>query len=352
MSNKAKEVLLPTDMTVFRTVFLYVGQGDCALMIVPANGKRQFILMDTNVDKEAGGIDVARLLEDLLDDELDVFINTHPHSDHLNGIETIHDTVGVREIWDSGHVPGKNHKDAYDQLLRVMKKVGKANTYELRGTRQENTLDHEDAACLHPIGDVTYNVLAPAQYIKDEIEDETPETRYRRIHEQCGLVRFRYGRTPAGILHAGDSDRTAWEENKITEYHSGRLQAAVLSASHHGSRSFFKKDESDEASFNAHLEQIDPTYVVISSPKQSESKHEHPHDDAIEIYEEHVGADGILHLGKNRECVIVDIDAAGGITVTLDKTLVEEYGFTNDKKDDPSRYAGITVTKLDDKPMG
>ena len=352
MKNKAREILLPPDPTIFRTVFLYVGQGDCTLMIVPSGGKQQFVLMDTHEGKEAGGIDIVKLLKDLLDGELDAFINTHPHSDHLNGIEAIYKATGIGEIWHSGHVPGKDHREGYDQLLRVMKKIGTDNTYELRGTRQENTVDHESAACEHPIGDITYNILSPAQYVKDEIEDEIAETRYRRIHEQCGVLRFLYGRTPTAILHTGDSDRTAWDDNKIAEYHKDRIAASVLSASHHGSRSFFKKDEDDENPYTAHMDQIKPSYVVISAPKQTESKHGHPHDDAIKLYERYVDQANILHLGKNRECVIVDIDASGEITITLDKELVKAYGFGKDSNGDPNKYAGITVTKLDDKPMG
>ena len=331
MSNTAREVLIPDDTTIFRIAFLYVGQGDATLLVVPDIGSFRFLLVDTNVDKEHGGIDMVALLKDLLDEELGAFINTHPHSDHVRGVKAIHDAVGIKEVWHSGHVPGKKHKDAYDELLEVIKEIGTDHEYELRGTREENTLEQDEEPCLHPVGEPSYNVLSPADFVKEDIEGEKPEDRARRIHEQCGVLRFFYGEDAKAVLLTGDSDRTAWED-RITGYHGERLPSDVLSAGHHGSRTFFKKDEDDEDPYKGHMDKIAPTYVVVSAPKQSESPHEHPHDDALDLYAEYVNRDDLLHLGANRECVIVDIDENGNVTVTTDTELVDEYGF--DSEDD------------------
>lgn len=360
MSNTAKEVIIPSDPQTFRTIFLYVGQGDATLMVVPDSGSRRYVLLDSNVDETTDGIDLVKLLGDLLDEGeiLDVFINTHPHSDHVGGIKAIHEKVGVGEVWHSGHVPGKAHQDAYKELQAVMKAVGTANVYELRGTRSENTLDHAEKEVLHPVGDVNFNVLAPAQYVKDDIAGEEPEVRYQRIHEHCGVIRFTYGSTVVGILHPGDSDRKAWDDNGLTEYHRDRLPSAVLGASHHGSRTFFKHDEDDEEPYKEHMTAIGPEYVVVSAPKQSESKHGHPHDDALDLYGEFVDDANILHLGKNRECVIVDVGPDGSLNVTTDRKLVETYGGKSNGDGGPGgiktskSYGGIPLTRLDDKPMG
>ena len=117
------------------------------------------------MDETTGGIDLAGMLGDLLGQGaiLDVFINTHPHADHVRGVNAIHDKVSIGEVWHSGHVPGKAHEDAYKELKAVMKAVGPAKVYELRGTRSENTLDHAEKPVEHRVGDVNYNVLAPAQ---------------------------------------------------------------------------------------------------------------------------------------------------------------------------------------------
>jgi hypothetical protein len=125
-----------------------------------------------------------------------------------------------------------------------------------------------------------------------------------------------------------------------------------LSASHHGSRTFFKESEDDENIYEEHYKNISPEYVVVSAPKQSESKHGHPHDDAINLYLKLIQKENILHLGKNLECAIVDINSFGELDITMDKALVEEYGFNIDKDSFSSKNVGIKTSQLDEKPMG
>ena len=107
MPSKAKEVIVPPT-GVFRVVFLYVGQGDAAILAVPDGSAFRYVLLDNNIDRSAGGINTQKLLQDLLDDGLDVFINTHPHRDHTEGIEAIHEATPIKEVWHSGHKPGKD----------------------------------------------------------------------------------------------------------------------------------------------------------------------------------------------------------------------------------------------------
>jgi hypothetical protein len=112
------------------------------------------------------------------------------------------------------------------------------------------------------------------------------------------------------------------------------------------------------------LETINPEYVIVSAPKQSESRHEHPHDDAMELYEDHVGEDNVLHTGANHESFICDIFTDGTYEVRVDTKLVEEYGRDNEKKDEKSEKknsssarviqsaAPTVATRLDQRPMG
>ena len=128
--------------------------------------------------------------------------------------------------------------------------------------------------------------------------------------------------------------------------------------SHHGSRTFFKNDEKDEEVYEEHIEEIAPDHLIISAPKQSESPHKHPHDDALELYMNHVDEDNIYHLGKNRECVIVDISSDGKMEIKFDKDLVKEYGFDSDdgngedKKESTVVFPGTRTSRIDDQPMG
>ena len=351
MANTAKGVIIPQQAGVFRVVFLYVGQGDSTLLVIPSANSYKYVLVDSHLDKKLGGIDIVAMLADLLDQKLDVFVNTHPHIDHLKGVKEVFDKVGIKEIWHSGHIPGGDHKESYKDLKKIIDEIGEKKTYLLKGSRQLNKLDDKE----YDLGDVSFNVLSPAEYVIDEIADEKPEERYRRIHEQCGVIKFIYGTEPKEILITGDSDSVAWKEH-ITEYHKERLPSFLMTASHHGSKTFFRQNE-DEEEYTDHLDMISPSHLVVSAPKQSESKHGHPADEAMTIYKKYVAESNVYHLGKNRECLIVDIYPSGEVELLFDRDLVAQYGLKNDddekggKKEIVSTFS-IVGTKIDNKPMG
>ena len=330
MSNTAKDIITPVDSGIFRTIFLYVGQGDATLHIVPDGTGYKYVLIDTNKDEGAGGIDMEKILSDLLDNGLDVFINTHPHKDHLNGVSKIHDHTSISEVWHSGHVPGKDNDEAYQEMRKVIEDIGEENEYFLFGTNSKNKIREskdQTEGVTKKLGDVDYVVLSPAEYVAEDVDNENAKTRYNRIHERCGVIKFSYGNPVVNILITGDSDKKAWKEH-ITEYHQKKLPSEILRSSHHGSRSFFKDGKDDEDVYEAHIEKINPSHIVVSAPKQSESSHDHPHDDAIKLYKKYLqDEDNLYHLGENRECVIVDIYSDGNYDVKLDKELVKEYGF-------------------------
>lgn len=343
MSNNAKKICIPKEEGMLRVIFLFVGQGDSTLVVVPNGKNYKFVLIDCNRHPDVNGIDLTKLLNDLCDNPLDLFINTHPHKDHLLGIKDIHENVKVAKIWHCGHEPKGKHKDAFKELQEVMKDIGNKNVGELRGTRDTNSL-----------WDISYNCLAPAEYVKDDIEDEDADAHYKRIHEHCAVLRLIYGQDPKRILLTGDADHVAWKEH-ITDYHSERLKSDVLSAAHHGSRTFFIEDEGDDP-YVDHIEKISPDYLVISAPSRSESEFDHPHKDAIKIYEKHVDKDSIINLGDNKECVIVDIDSAGNMDVYPDKELLEVYGFNEDGGNGGKAVKASPIlvksTRIDNKPMG
>lgn len=361
MRNIAKEILIP-DLGVLRVTFLYVGQGSATLLTIPDGINFIYALIDTNNDRENGGIELTRLLPDLLDDEDEiVFINTHPHNDHLKGIKAIHEEVQINEVWHSGHKPGKTHDDAYKELKLIIKDIGSENEYVLFGTNDSNKIRKSDMSTEfnRKLGDIDYVVLSPAEYVQDDVDGEDAEVRYKRIHERCAVIKFSYGGENAKhILLTGDSDKKAWIEY-ITEYHKEKLSSDVLSASHHGSRTFFKNSKDDEDVYEDHLEEISPSHLIISAPKQSESAHGHPHNDAMGVYEMYLNKDNIYHLGKNRECVILDIYSDGHLEVKLDQDLAEEYGFDSNGDDGNSGkcesaaiFPGTRTSRIDNQPMG
>ena len=321
MSTTAYKVIWPTDTSiVVRVVMLNVGQGDSSVVLVRDGESYLTHLVDVNLHKDIG-IDVPEMVSDLVGETgLDVFINTHPHDDHLCGVVELSDAVNIREVWHSGHVPGKKNQGASDNLQKVIKKVtkeyGKDAEVKLLGSKSPTER-----------GDAEYYVLSPAEYVVDDIAGETGEARDKRVHEHCAVLKF--GIPDTWIMLTGDADLDAWQLH-ITKYHKKRTGAAILSAAHHGSRSFFKDDEEDDPYLEA-LEGIDPTHIIISAPKQEDSKHGHPHDDAVKLYDDHVGSDEVYHTGEQGYSFICDIFEDGTYSVTSDKgKLFKSYPFTSD----------------------
>jgi competence protein ComEC len=291
--------------------------------------------------------------------KLSTFINTHPHNDHIGGIKEVYDEIGFSEVWHSNHKPAGEHKKKYKDFQYVLEKVGKSNEYFLKGTNELNKIrKSDDKEIIKKLGQIDYQVFSPAEYLCEDIEDADADERNKRIHEQCGVIKFTYGKDAKSVLITGDSDKEAWKEH-ITDYHMDNLPSYVLSASHHGSRTFFKDNEEDEDIYETHIENIQPTYLIISAPKKEDSPHGHPHDDAMDLYKKHVEEDNILHLGANTESVIVDIDSDGNIEIKTDKELIEAYGKGNDKGGDDNAdksaqniYIGSQTSRIDNKPMG
>ena len=315
------------DNVLVRAVFLYVGQGDSTLLFIKDGDKYKTVLVDVNRDKEHGGIDVCKLLKDIQDGEkLDLFLNTHPHKDHLNGFTEIYDEIGVRNVWHSGFNPGKGENEYFDDFKKKidsMKKSDSDSVRELRGSR--TALDY---------GDAQIHVLAPAEYVKSDIAEEDKEKRRKLIHENC--IVFKVGKGESWIMQPGDADKAAFEKH-ILPYHKERMSAQVLSAPHHGSRHFFKDSDDDETAWTDALDAINPTDIIISAPTQKESPHGHPHADAVSEYEKKCGKTHVFHTGADRMSFYVDIglDGSVGPVKTDDGDLSEKYAL--DKEDDSAK---------------
>ena len=318
--NTGRSTLIPTDTSVvLRVVFLYVGQGSSILVLFRENSKYRALLVDTNLDRKANGLDIPKLMKDLLDgDSLHAFVNTHPHDDHLTGIKELSEAVTISEVWHSDHKPSKKYGARYADLRELIDGMDGSKVRVLKGSNSAQAL-----------GDGEIHILAPAEYVTDDVNEDEADARYARIHENCGVLRV--GKDPGWVLITGDADLCAFSEH-ITDYHKEHLPAHVLDASHHGSRSFFVKDDGDDP-YRDHIEAISPSFVIVSAPKQSESRHEHPHDDAIDLYKEYAE---VLHMGPKRECFICDIHDDGTVDDPRsdDGALVASYGLTDDNGGD------------------
>lgn len=327
MSNRTVSdvghTIWPDDADVLvRAIFLNVGQGASTLLMLGSDEGYLTALVDINVAAGEGRVHVPRLLADVLGDEhgLDCFINTHPHLDHLRGLDELGSVVPVRNVWHTGLDPGEDHKEAYEILETLISEVTErgGSIQKLTGSRTPRQLGH--ATCY---------VLAPAPHVQDEIDDETADEKYARMHEDCAVLRI--GVDGNSVLLPGDADRKAFE-TYITEYHKSRLQTTVLAAPHHGSRSFFFSGGEDEDPYLDALDAITPEWVVVSAPQRSESEHDHPDPEAMDIYREEVGEGKVLHTGKDGYSFICDFRGDGTCEVWDDEGLLAESFPTQEDK--------------------
>jgi len=318
----ARDVLWPENKNILvRVAFLHVGQGASAVVFVRDGGMYRVVVVDINLDRAAAGIDVPQMLKDLLDGQsLDAFANTHPHDDHLCGTKELSDAIDIKAVWHSNHKPskkyGSRHSELTDLIAKVKKKYGDAAEVVIEGSRTAVTY-----------GEAEYHFLSPAEHVTDDVNEEDAEKRRARIHEQCGVIKF--GKASQWIIIVGDADKCAFEKH-ITKYHKDRLPAFCLGASHHGSDTFFRENEEQDAYMDG-LNAIDPEFTVISAPTQTESKHDHPCDFAMEKYEEKCGDENVFHTGEERYSFIFDIHDDGTHTNKDDGgKLVDEYGLKDE----------------------
>lgn len=323
-------ILGPLGSDTMRIIFLYVGQGEASLVFMPdGKGRHLSMLIDSNRGAALKGIDLPKLLRDALPKNgdgrpfLDVFANTHPHSDHIGGLEEIRDAVHVGAVWHSGHKPSSLHEGPYGNLAALIREVKQRGGAEVQflGSR---------TATVWGTGEV--HVLSPAEYIVDDIAGETPDQRDARIHDQCAVLRVGYGSAyqKTFVMFTGDSHKGAWK--RIVGYHGqssdNRVKSHVLSASHHGSYTFFKDHREDPEPYMGHLDAIAPERVIISAPDQEDSKHSHPDDDALERYRSCVGDACIHHMGSRGWSFVVDAHSNGTYQLFDDRgELARQLGF-------------------------
>jgi competence protein ComEC len=314
-------------MADFEVTFVDVGHGDATLIKMP--GER-YMLVD--VYRCPGqGIDLFKLLDDVLpegDDgrkRLDVLVITHAHDDHITGIGDLYDRYQVVELWLPQHAK-KLQKVAgnYADFERVVDEHPEEQKPVVKGSRSVFRTFGDD-------GGVSVRCFSPPGYI-DPTEDLDEEEMKRVVHENCIVLKISYA--GYSVILTGDSNKPCWE--RVVGYYEGRedetgvevLKAQNLHASHHGSRTFVKDSKDDAEPYLEALNVIDPEDVIISVGL--DSKHDHPHDDMVEIYNDQVGAENVLQTfieGTMR----LEVEADGTARLVTDDALrYDGYGWDDD----------------------
>jgi beta-lactamase superfamily II metal-dependent hydrolase len=305
--------------------FLNVGQGDSTHIVLPTG---EHMLIDINLDRKCGGISVINYLRDQLPpapagkkQRLDYFVVTHPHDDHICGTGDLAETFDIGEMWHSGHEldcePGEH--PAYDEYRDLIKKLGQSARVVCAKSEPWAT-----------IGDVTFHVYRPSRKVITDRKKSDDENR-NDVHNECMVLKMTYGGT--AVMFTGDSHMAAWQSIVKSYDKNGQLEAAVLHASHHGSRTFFKQSCEEDEPWTDHLDAINPTHLVVSVGR--DNGYGHPDGDMMDEYESRIDANNIYRTDEDLS-MFLSIDEQGFLEwgARADEEFQEQYELPDDRKDD------------------
>lgn len=217
-----------------QVIMLDIGQGDSILI----KTQEKNILVDTGKIEQR-----AKLVEKLKKyqvNTIDLLIATHPHEDHIGGIQAVLENFTVKEIYDSG---AKSSSKLYANYL----KQAKNKKIKFSVPKEGQTLVIDDSLKLE--------FLTP-------LINSAPELRENMNNNS---IVFRLVTPDLKMLFTGDIEKEV--EKFLLEKQAEKLKSDILKVPHHGSRT---------SSSKKFLEVVNAKDAVVSAAKENEYKHPHP----------------------------------------------------------------------------
>jgi len=212
--------------------FIDVGQGDGIL--IQQGG--QNMLIDAGENNR--GEDVVTYLRNHGVDQLDYVIGTHPHSDHIGGLDTVIDSFKVGKVL----LPRVSHTTkTFEDVLLAIKDSGLKVTTPKVGDE-------------YLLGDGTWTILAPNS------ED------YDNLNNYSIIIRLDFH--GHSFLFTGDAEVLSEEEML---QNSLPLKSDVLKLGHHGSSTSTGDD---------FLKKVDPRIAIIQVGE--DNSYGHPNRETLE----------------------------------------------------------------------
>ena len=213
--------------------FIDVGQADSIFIELP-DGKNMLIDAGNNAD----GAFVARYLSDRGVTRINYLIGTHPHADHIGGLDTIINEFDIVNVL----MPKVSYNTkTYEDVLKAVKNKGLRIISPVAGEY-----------CVE-VSNYKIEVLAPC------------EAEYEDINNYSIVVKITIGER--SFLFCGDAEALS-EEQMLERFDIG---ADVVKLGHHGSAT---------SSSEAFLDAVNPEYAVIMCG--ADNDYGHPHEQTLD----------------------------------------------------------------------
>ena len=239
--------------------YIDVGQGDSIYVKLP-NGEN--LLIDAG-DNDAG-VNVTGYLKDLKVKKIDYLVATHPHSDHIGGMDDVINKFDIETMY----MPDVTHNTStFSSLLDAIEK----NNVKLKVAKSGVSILKEE--------NLSVDILSP--------DGKT----YEDMNNYSAVVKITYGDT--AFLFMGDAEKVI--ENKLKL----GLKSDVIKVGHHGS---------DTSTGEKFLQSVSPEVAVISVGENND--YSHPHNEVVSRLKKHninifrTDYDGTVVIGSDGEKIV------------------------------------------------